>query len=87
MRLGVILSFDVAEPHHRALNLKGKKVAALLLSEDEAIRYRAEDALAREISAHGGVGVPAYTLLPKDPVHNKEEAREILEQADVEEAS
>jgi len=66
------------------LNLEGKKVAALVLIEDEAIRHRAEDALAREISAHGGVGVPAYTLVPKDLVHNKEKAREILEQADVE---
>jgi hypothetical protein len=71
-------------PSTEQLNLEGKKVAALVLSEDEAIRYRAEDALAREISAHGGVGVPAYTLVPKDLVHNKEKAREILEQANVE---
>jgi hypothetical protein len=56
----------------------------LVLSEDEVIRYGAEDALAREISAHGGLGVPAYTLLPKDLVHNKEKTRELLERADVE---
>jgi len=71
-------------PSAEQLELEGKKVAALVLSEDEAIRCRAEDALAREISARGGVGVPAYTLLPKTLVHNSEKAREILKQADVE---
>jgi hypothetical protein len=65
-------------------NLKGMKVAALVLSDDEALRHGTEDALAREISARGGVGVPAYTLLPKDVVQNKERARELLEQAGVE---
>ena len=71
-------------PSIEQLNLDGKKIAALVLSEDEAIRCGTEDALAREISAHGGVGVPAYRLLPKDLVHNKERARELLEQANVE---
>jgi hypothetical protein len=66
------------------LNLSGKKVAAIVMSDDEAIRRRTEDALAREISSRGGVGVPAYTLLPSDLVHGKEKARELLEQADVE---
>jgi hypothetical protein len=59
-------------------------VAALVLSDDEAIRHGTEDALAREISARGGVGVPAYTLLPKDVVQNKGRTRELLEQASVE---
>jgi hypothetical protein len=71
-------------PSVEPLNLKGKKVAALVLSDDDAIRHGTEDALAREISARGGVGVPAYTLLPKDSVHDKEKAREFLEQAGVE---
>jgi len=49
--------------------------AALVLSEEEPLRYAAEDALAREIRAHGAVGVPAYTLLPKGLVRDREKAR------------
>jgi hypothetical protein len=66
------------------LNLRGKRVAALVLSEEEALRFAAEDALAREITAHGGVGVPSYTLLPKGLVRDQEKARELLEKAAVE---
>jgi len=65
-------------------NLGGKRVAALILSEEEPLRYAAEDALAREITAHGGVGVPGYTLLPKGLVRDEEKARELLEKARVE---
>jgi len=64
--------------------LEGKRVAALVLSEEEPLRYAAEDALAREITARGAAGVPAYTLLPKGFVRNAEKARELLEKADVE---
>jgi hypothetical protein len=64
-------------------NLRGKRVAALVLSEEEPLRCAAEDALAREITAHGAVGVPAYTLLPKGLVRDKEKARHLLEQAEV----
>ena len=45
-------------PAAESLNLRGKRVAALILSEEEPLRFAAEDALAREITAHGGVGVP-----------------------------
>jgi hypothetical protein len=71
-------------PAAESLNLDGKRVAALILSEEEPLRHAAEDALAREITAHGGVGVPAYTLLPKGLVRDKEKARELLEKAEVE---
>jgi hypothetical protein len=71
-------------PAAEPLNLRGKRVAALILSEEEPLRYAAEDALAREIMAHGGVGVPAYTLLPKGLVRDKEKARELLGKAAVE---
>jgi len=71
-------------PSAKELNLEGKRVATLVLSDDEGIRRGAEDALAKGISAHGGLGVPAYTFLPKDLVHDKERARELLEQAEVE---
>ena len=51
------------DPSAAPLNLKGKKVVALVVTDEEALRNAAEDEAAREITAHGGVGVPAYTLL------------------------
>jgi hypothetical protein len=71
-------------PAALTLDLRGRKVAALVLHENEALRCAAEDALAREITVHGGVGVPAYTLLPREAVHDKDMARLLLEQAQVE---
>jgi hypothetical protein len=71
-------------PAAKPWNLTGKRVAALVLSEEEPLRCAAEDALAREITAHGGVGVAAYTLLPKGLVRDKENARQLLEKAEVE---
>lgn len=71
-------------PAAESFGLEGKRVAALVLSEQEPLRCAAEDALARELWAHGAVGVPAYTLLPKGLDRNAEKARELLAQADVE---
>jgi hypothetical protein len=77
-------------PAAQPLNLKSKKVAALVLSEDTGLRYGAEDAMAREITAHGAVGVPAYSLIPselvreKDQEKAKQKAKELLENAEVE---
>ncbi|HET7291241.1 MAG TPA: hypothetical protein VFM88_02340 [Vicinamibacteria bacterium] len=72
------------DPAAAPLNLKGKKVAALVVSPEEALRYAAEDEAAREITAHGAVGVPAYTLLPQAQVHDKERARAIFEKEGIE---
>lgn len=71
-------------PAAESFNLEGKRVAAIVLSEEEPLRYAAEDALAREITAHGAAGVPAYTLLPKGLVRDKDKARELLGRAEVE---
>lgn len=71
-------------PAAQPLDLEGKKVAALVLMDDTALRYAAEDALAREITTHGGVGVPAYTLIPRELLGDVEKARELLDEAEVE---
>jgi hypothetical protein len=65
------------------LNFKGRKVAALVVSKEEGVRYGAEDALAREISARGAIGIPAYSLIPKELVQDKEKAKEFLAKAQV----
>jgi hypothetical protein len=45
-------------PDARPLQLTGKKVAGLVISKNEALRRSAEDAMAREISAHGAQARP-----------------------------
>jgi hypothetical protein len=71
-------------PGAESSSLTGKRIAALILSEEEAISFAAEDALARDISAHGAVGVASYTILPKGLVRDQEKARELLAKAAVE---
>jgi hypothetical protein len=70
-------------PGATPLNFKGKKVAALVISKEEGVRYGAEDALAREITAQGAVGMPAYGLIPRELTQDKEKAKAFLEKAGV----
>ena len=55
-------------PEVEPLNLKGAKVAALVISTDKGFRLPAEDALAQQITAQGAVGVAAYTLVSDDVI-------------------
>ncbi len=64
-------------------NFKGQKVAALIISKEEGVRYGAEDALARELTARGAVGIAAYSLIPKELIQDKDKAKEFLEKAGV----
>src|ERR1700687_2231194 len=61
-------------PEARPLQLTGQKVVGLFLSKSPVIRRRAEDAMAREISARGAQGVPAYTVLSDEEVKDQEAA-------------
>ena len=51
-------------PGAEKLNFKGKKVVGLVVSKEQGVRYGAEDALAREITKLGAVGIAAYTQIP-----------------------
>lgn len=66
-------------PDASPLRLRGQKVAAIFMTRDAATRRRAEDALAREITARGAQGVPAYTVLSEDETASEETARQKLE--------
>src|SRR5262249_32152302 len=67
-------------PDARPLQLSGKKVVGLFVNKDLASRRSAEDAMAREISAHGAQGVPAYAVLGDDEIKDKEKVRAKLDQ-------
>jgi hypothetical protein len=71
-------------PAAAPLDLKGKKVVALVVIDEEALRYAAEDEAAREISAHGAIGVPAYRLVPQAQIRDKERARVVFEKEGIE---
>lgn len=70
-------------PDAGPLNMKGKKVVAIVMSAEESVRFGAEDALARELTARGVVGVPSYSLIPKELTKDKEKAKEFLQKANV----
>lgn len=66
-------------PDARPLRLSGRKVVGVFVSNNQTLRRRAEDAMAREISARGAQGVPAYTILTDEEVKDREAAKAKLE--------
>lgn len=66
-------------PDAQPLRLNGRKVVGVFLSKGPALRRRAEDEMARQISARGARGVPAYTILSDEEIRDKEAAKAKLE--------
>jgi hypothetical protein len=68
-------------PDAQPLHLKGSKVVAVVMVQVPKARRRAEDALAREITALGAEGVPMYTVEPGDvqPKEGESRTRAIVE--------
>lgn len=60
----------------------GKKVVGLIVSDDMALRQSTEEALARELTARGVRGVPAYQMIPKEEVRDKDRAKAWFERTD-----
>jgi len=70
-------------PDAGPLNFGGRKVAALVIVEDENLRMSAEEALAREISARGPVGVAANRFIPREELADKDRAKAWFERTGV----
>ena len=70
-------------PDAQPLQLQGAKVAAVVMVNSEASRRVAEDKLAREITARGGVGIPMYSIYPDATPSSESAARAALEKAGV----
>src|SRR6187549_352019 len=70
-------------PDAAPLELRGSKVAAVVMMKSQPSRRAAEDSLAREITARGAQGVPMYTILPEGKPENEAAARAALEKAGV----
>jgi len=50
------------DPDARPMQVRGAKVVAAVMIKDPAARRRAEDTLAKEITALGGQGIPMYSI-------------------------
>jgi hypothetical protein len=70
-------------PDAAPLDLRGAKVAAVVMTSDQGLRRGAEDTLAKEITARGAQGIPMYTLLPDASPSDQALARAALEKAGV----
>jgi hypothetical protein len=70
-------------PGAAPLDFKGRKVAAVLVTDDQSVRVSAEEALARELTARGSIGVPAYRIIPREELQKKDAARGWFERANV----
>jgi hypothetical protein len=70
-------------PDAEPLNLRGEKVAAVVMMQNQKVRVQAENALAQAITKRGVQGIPMHTLLASPNPANQDAARAALEQAGV----
>ena len=66
------------------MSFAGKKVAALVISNDDSLRVAGEESLVRELSARGMQAVATYRIAPKEELRRAETARPWFEKASVE---
>jgi hypothetical protein len=71
-------------PGAAKIDFTGRKVAAVLIVDDMSLRQSAEEALSREVTARGAVGVAAYRVLPAELLADKDAAKAWFEKARIE---
>jgi hypothetical protein len=71
-------------PDAGSVTFRGKKVAALVISNDNSLRVAGEEALVRELTARGIQGVATYRIAPKEELTTAEKARPWFERAGLE---
>lgn len=72
-------------PDASTTTFSGKKVAALIISDDLNLRMAGEEALVRELAALGlAQGVATYRIIPKEELRDPDKAKGWYERAGVE---
>jgi hypothetical protein len=66
------------------VSFAGKKVAALVISQDEPLRISGEEALVRELTARGLDMVATYRIIPRPELESADKAKVWYEKAGVE---
>jgi hypothetical protein len=66
-------------PDAKPVWARGGKVLALVISNNQASRRVAEDALARELTKRGAAGIPAYTVIADADLRSEAQARQAFE--------
>ena len=66
-------------PTAQPLRLAGAKVVAVFMSSKEGVRRHAEDAMAREITKRGAIGVASYTVIDQRLIRDEKFARSAFE--------
>jgi hypothetical protein len=69
-------------PEAASVNLKGQKVAALVVSNDMGLRESAETELATALTERGMRGVAAFRVVPVPETKNVAKVREFLEKSE-----
>lgn len=67
-----------------SVSFAGKKVAALVISQDDSLRVSGEEALVRELTARGLQSVATYRIAPKEELQSGDRAKVWFEKASVE---
>ena len=67
-----------------SVSFAGKKVAALVISNDDSLRVPGEEALVRELTARGMQAVATYRIAPKEELRSAETARPWFEKGGIE---
>jgi hypothetical protein len=71
-------------PDAAQVSFAGKKIAALVISQDDSLRIAGEESLVRELTARGLQAVATYRIAPKEELQNADRARGWFEKAGVE---
>jgi hypothetical protein len=66
------------------VSFAGKKIAALVISNNDSLRVSGEESLTRELNARGLQAVPTYRIAPKEELQKSETAKPWLEKAGIE---
>ncbi len=71
-------------PDAAQVSFAGKKIAALVITQDDSLRVAGEESLVTELTARGLQAVATYRIAPKEELQSADRARGWFEKANVE---
>jgi hypothetical protein len=62
-------------PGLQPTSFAGRKVATLVITDDQSLQMSGEEAIARELAARGVLATPTYRLIPREELRDTEKAQ------------